>query len=161
MMMGFPTGESSYQQAIRGDRGVWADKFHLYSIGRRNGHLSVTLLKNSRETQERLQSVAGAPSPLATLKVQLETDRGALPQNKTMPTVNVRYFALFRERAGCDRERLITSAETVGELYAELQPRLGLEPTQVRGAVNGEFVQQDHRLTEGDEVVFVPPVAGG
>ena len=78
-----------------------------------------------------------------------------------MPTVNVKYFALFRERAGCDGERLTTGATTAGELYAELSPRLGLPATMVRAAVNGEFVEDDHALREGDEVVFVPPVAGG
>lgn len=78
-----------------------------------------------------------------------------------MPNVNVRYFALFRERAGCDGERLATSARNVGALYDELAPRLGLAPSLVRAAVNGEFVENDHALAEGDEVVFVPPVAGG
>ncbi len=78
-----------------------------------------------------------------------------------MPRVDVKYFALFRERAGCDGERLDTSAATVGDLYLELAPRLGLAPSMVRAAVNGEFVDDAHPLAEGDEVVFVPPVAGG
>jgi sulfur-carrier protein len=78
-----------------------------------------------------------------------------------VPTVNVRYFALFRERAGLDEERIETSASTVEALYAELQPRLGLDPKMVRAAVNGEFVENEHPLAEGDEIVFVPPVAGG
>ena len=78
-----------------------------------------------------------------------------------MPNVDVRYFALFRERAGCYGERLATSAATVGGLYEELSPRLGLASTLVRAAVNGEFVENDHGLKDGDEVVFVPPVAGG
>ena len=78
-----------------------------------------------------------------------------------MPTVNVRYFALFRERAGKDSEQIETSAPTVAALYAELQPRLGLDPKMVRAAVNGEFAENDRPLSDGDEVVFVPPVAGG
>jgi sulfur-carrier protein len=78
-----------------------------------------------------------------------------------MPNVEVRYFALFRERTGTDGERLATGAATVGELYGELSPRLGLDPRLVRAAVNGEFVEDGHPLAEGDEVVFVPPVAGG
>lgn len=75
--------------------------------------------------------------------------------------MDVTYFALFRERAGKDRERLSTSVGTVGALYEELSPRLGLDAKMVRAAVNGEFVENDHVLSEGDEVVFVPPVAGG
>lgn len=78
-----------------------------------------------------------------------------------MPTVDVRYFALFRERAGIGGERLVTGASTVADLYSELEPRLGLAPNLVRAAVNGDFVQNDHPLADGDEVVFVPPVAGG
>ena len=78
-----------------------------------------------------------------------------------MPNVDVRYFALFRERAGCDGERIATGAATVADLYTELQPRLGLPPDMVRAAVNGDFVENDRTLREGDEVVFVPPVAGG
>lgn len=78
-----------------------------------------------------------------------------------MPTIDVRYFALFRERAGCDGERITTHAQTTAELYAELAPRLGLDPSLVRAAVNGEFVDDPYSLHEGDEVVFVPPVAGG
>lgn len=78
-----------------------------------------------------------------------------------MPTVDVRYFALFRERAGVDGERISTDASTVADLYSELEPRLGLASNLVRAAVNGDFVQNDHPLKEGDEVVFVPPVAGG
>ena len=80
---------------------------------------------------------------------------------EAVPTVDVKYFALFRERAGRGAERLITPAGTVGALYEELSPRLGLEATMVRAAVNGEFVENDHALSDGDEVVFVPPVAGG
>ncbi|RYG27079.1 molybdopterin converting factor subunit 1 [bacterium] len=83
------------------------------------------------------------------------------PYNRNVPTVDVRYFALFRERAGRDEERIETSAATVDALYAELQPRLGLDPQMVRAAVNGEFVENDQPLKDGDEVVFVPPVAGG
>lgn len=78
-----------------------------------------------------------------------------------MPNVDIRYFALFRERAGRDEERLLTDATTVGQLYGELEPRLGLAPNLVRAALNGEFVDNDHPIAEGDEVVFVPPVAGG
>ena len=47
------------------------------------------------------------------------------------------------------------------DLYAELRPRLGLDPSMVRAAVNGEFADDGHPLADGDEVVFVPPVAGG
>ena len=49
----------------------------------------------------------------------------------------------------------------MGALYESLSPRLGLAAARVRAAVNGEFVEDGHALRDGDEVVFVPPVAGG
>jgi molybdopterin synthase sulfur carrier subunit len=77
-----------------------------------------------------------------------------------MTTVTVKYFALFRERAGCESEQR-SAPNDVASLYRELQPRLGLEPRLVRAAVNGEFVSFDRVLSDNDEVVFIPPVAGG
>ena len=58
-------------------------------------------------------------------------------------------------------ERLARPDESVGELYRSLLPRLALDPSLVRAAVNGEFVENDHPLAEGDRVTFIPPVAGG
>ena len=93
-------------------------------------------------------------------KTQATPESGG-PYRERMPTVDVKYFALFRERMGKDEERIETDAATVAGLYTQLQSRLGLAPEAVRAAVNGEFVADDHPLKEGDEVVFVPPVAGG
>jgi molybdopterin synthase sulfur carrier subunit len=80
-----------------------------------------------------------------------------------MKTVHVQYFALLREQRGLSREAVPTSAATAGELYRELQTRhaLSLEPTQLRVAVNGEFAAWTTPLTEGAQLVFIPPVAGG
>ena len=78
-----------------------------------------------------------------------------------MPKVNVMYFAVFRERAGKSGETVDSSATTVGDLYLSLMPKLALSPNLVRAAVNGEFVENDYAIAEGDTVVFIPPVAGG
>jgi len=60
-------------------------------------------------------------------------------------------------------ESIGIAADTPRELYALLRTRHGftLGPELVRAAVNGGFTSMDHRLTTGDTVVFIPPVAGG
>lgn len=78
-------------------------------------------------------------------------------------TITVRYFALFREQSRLGTETLATASTTPGELYAELatRHRFTLSINLVRAAVNREFRPMDSALADGDEVVFVPPVAGG
>ncbi len=78
-------------------------------------------------------------------------------------TVTVRYFAVLRDHRGVPQESVDTRAPNVGQLYLELgeSHSFPLSATQVRFAVNGSYVPSDHVLKDGDEVVFIPPVAGG
>lgn len=80
-----------------------------------------------------------------------------------MPRVQLRYYALLREQAGRSAETVESPARTPAELYAELAARHGfrLAQTQVQVAVNSTFADWNRALAEGDEVVFIPPVAGG
>jgi molybdopterin converting factor subunit 1 len=80
-----------------------------------------------------------------------------------MPRVTLQYFALLREQAGRPGETVDTAADTPAELYAELSTRhrFRLSAAQLRVAVNSAFSEWDRRLVDGDEVVFIPPVAGG
>ena len=75
----------------------------------------------------------------------------------------VKYYALLREQAGCEEENLATSSETVLQLFYELKEthEFSLTIEQLRVAVNGGFVSWENVITSGDEVVFIPPVAGG
>jgi molybdenum cofactor guanylyltransferase len=77
--------------------------------------------------------------------------------------LRVQYFALMREQAGRSEEILDTAAATPAELYAELATRYGftLAPKQLKVAVNSEFSEWSRPLAAGDDVVFIPPVAGG
>ncbi|HWW20524.1 MAG TPA: NTP transferase domain-containing protein [Steroidobacteraceae bacterium] len=77
--------------------------------------------------------------------------------------LNVRYFAMLREQAGCSFEQLQTRAVTPADLYEELRQRHGLtlKPQFLRVAVNDEFGDWNLTLADGDTVVFLPPVAGG
>ncbi len=80
-----------------------------------------------------------------------------------MKTVRVQYFALLREQRGLSQETLSTAAPDAAALYAELRARHGftLPPERLRAAVNGEFAAWPAPLKDGDEIVFIPPVAGG
>ena len=80
-----------------------------------------------------------------------------------MPRVTLQYYALLREQAGRPNETVDTKADTPAALYAELaaRHRFRLPAAQLRVAVNSAFSDWDRRLADGDEVVFIPPVAGG
>jgi molybdopterin converting factor subunit 1 len=80
-----------------------------------------------------------------------------------MPRVNLHYYALLREQAGRQTESVDTDAGTPAALYAELAAKHGfsLPASQLKVAVNAAFTDWERRLDDGDEVVFIPPVAGG
>jgi molybdopterin converting factor subunit 1 len=80
-----------------------------------------------------------------------------------MARVHLRYYALLREQAGRQTETVETAAPTPEALYAELAARHGfrLAQSQLKVAVNATFTDWSRPLTDGDEVVFIPPVAGG
>lgn len=80
-----------------------------------------------------------------------------------MARIRLRYFALLRDQAGCGGETLDTTATDTGALYDELAARHGftLTRSQLRVAVNAEFADWCRSLADDDEVVFIPPVAGG
>lgn len=80
-----------------------------------------------------------------------------------MKTVRIQYFAQLREERGLVEEDYATEAEDAAALYEELASRHGFTvPTSALCvAVNGAFAQRDARLSPGDVVVFLPPVAGG
>ena len=78
-------------------------------------------------------------------------------------TLRIKYYALLREQAGRNEERLVTSAATPAELYAELSRRypFSLAREQLKVAVNAEFADWTAALKDDDSIVFIPPVAGG
>ncbi len=80
-----------------------------------------------------------------------------------MKTIAVSYYAVLREQRGLSRESVHTDAATAAELYDELRARHGftLESRLVKVAVNGAFQPLDIELKGGEDLVFIPPVAGG
>lgn len=78
-------------------------------------------------------------------------------------TLTVRYFASLRDHRGVSQETLETPPTSVLQLYLSLNEKhqFPLSPAQVRYVVNGAYVDPSETLQSGDEVVFIPPVAGG
>lgn len=77
--------------------------------------------------------------------------------------IQVQYFAALREQRGLNAETLETQARTAGDLYEVLRQRhnFSLTPNLVRASINLRVLPLETELAEGDEVVFIPPVAGG
>jgi molybdopterin converting factor small subunit len=80
-----------------------------------------------------------------------------------MKTLTIEYYALLREQAGTQTQRISCDAINPAQLYAQLSGEHGfsLPADQLRAVVNEEFVNWEHELKDGDRVVFIPPVAGG
>jgi molybdopterin converting factor subunit 1 len=81
--------------------------------------------------------------------------------------LQVRLFAVLRERAGRDRVEIelaegATVAEALRALRAESAPLAeALEAMPVVMAVNRSYVDEDATLAGGDELALIPPVSGG
>jgi len=83
--------------------------------------------------------------------------------------VKVLYFAWLKEKTGTAQEDLDLpdGVSDVAGLVAWLKGRgpgysdAFADEAVVRVAVNQEHVDTDHKLGNGDEVAFFPPVTGG
>jgi molybdopterin converting factor subunit 1 len=79
--------------------------------------------------------------------------------------VNLLYFASFRDAAGrAEEARELPDGARVADLWRQVAgeiPLLTAYPVMPPAAVNHEYVDGDTELHDGDEVAFLPPVAGG
>ena len=79
--------------------------------------------------------------------------------------IRVLYFAVFRERLGRDGESLeLAEGATVSDAIATLatpHPVIAQLRGKFRVAVKEEFADDTTALAERDELVLIPPVAGG
>lgn len=79
--------------------------------------------------------------------------------------IQLLHFASFREAVGRDEEaRDVPEGTRVGELWKRLAGEVPLFSRYVApppAAVNREYASPDTVLRDGDEVAFLPPVAGG
>lgn len=76
-------------------------------------------------------------------------------------TIEVKYFASLRDRLGRAGDRLeAMDGLTVAGVWAALWPDTPLSPNML-AAVNLDYADLQHPVTDGDEVAFFPPVTGG
>ncbi|MDB4985204.1 MAG: MoaD family protein [Myxococcaceae bacterium] len=80
--------------------------------------------------------------------------------------VRVIYFAAARELAGCAAEELAHTSHELAlsqfvRLLGERKPKLASYLERMRFAINGELANTEVLVRDGDEVVVLPPVAGG
>jgi molybdopterin converting factor subunit 1 len=80
--------------------------------------------------------------------------------------VTVKLFAILKDRIGSDELKFSAAAGTVSdllELIAREYPALSdvLSPDRIVVSVNQEFVKQEARIQDGDEVALMPPFSGG
>lgn len=85
--------------------------------------------------------------------------------NKSKMKVNVRFFALYRERAGLRELPLeLPVGSTVSRLVAEVRrlfPDLAPPTVDIVVGVNAEYAGPDTLLSESDDIALIPPVSGG
>ena len=79
--------------------------------------------------------------------------------------VRLLYFAILRDIAGTSEAMVeIPEGTRAAELWNQLRSRhrelAGYERPPMT-AINESYVEADTLLHEGDEVAFIPPVAGG
>ncbi len=89
------------------------------------------------------------------------SEEAGLPES----SVRLLFFARCRELAGCEElEVPLASPIALGELMETLRlrvPALQALPPGVAIAVNRRVAGPSRTVTPGDEVAFLPPVAGG
>jgi molybdopterin converting factor subunit 1 len=80
-------------------------------------------------------------------------------------TVRVRLFATLRERLGATALELeLPSGACVADAWQRLvarEPELAPLRGRLGAAVNRSYAPFEAPLADGDEIAFIPPVAGG
>jgi len=80
--------------------------------------------------------------------------------------VTVKFFASLRETTGLSEQvldsPLVEKLEscTVAEIWSITTDDLEIPPNTLV-AINMDYVEFDHKVSDGDEVAFFPPVSGG
>ena len=79
--------------------------------------------------------------------------------------VKVLFFGVARDLTGVGQDQVdLRDGEQLGDLWRRYErrfPRLAEMSGSLVAAVNEELADRSHRLSEGDEVAFLPPVSGG
>ena len=83
----------------------------------------------------------------------------------TTITITVKLFAAYQEACGVPELQLEieqgAAVALVRDRLIEEHPQLTQWHDLTRFGINLQFVDPDHPLQDGDEVVLIPPVSGG
>lgn len=140
--------ESSFSETVK--QAVKNDHYCPRSLlGKSNLHL--LSLKNKH-------ALMNANTPAEKLEV-----KSILNDSRTEKKIQLRYFAQLKEIAEKESENMLTESVTPAGLYEELKSRYQFphKQKQLMVAINEDFASWETILQDGDEVVFIPPVAGG
>jgi molybdopterin converting factor subunit 1 len=79
--------------------------------------------------------------------------------------INVRFFALVRDRVGVPQTELAleqgSSVAQAIEIIGERFPSLVTLLPRIGYALNQSYVDRTEILSDGDELALIPPVSGG
>lgn len=76
-------------------------------------------------------------------------------------TITVKFFASLREQIGISEQSVNkVNNGTVAEIWSQSTNNADIPPNTLV-AVNMDYVDLNHRVEDGDEVAFFPPVTGG
>jgi MoaE-MoaD fusion protein len=79
--------------------------------------------------------------------------------------IRVRLFAILRQQAGWrERQLELPAGASIADAWRSLTaqyPAISSSRDVVRFARNGAYAPADEKLVDGDELVLIPPVAGG
>lgn len=82
-----------------------------------------------------------------------------------MISITLKLFAVYQDVLGCpDMTLTLPKGTTVQDLCDRIcgqHPTLKQWQSLTRFGINLQFVAADTPLSDGDEVVFIPPVSGG
>lgn len=117
-------------------------------------------LENANAPDESARA-SGGVAPLDTAPPETKRECDACPP-KTRP-VEVRLYAILREKAGASELKIETAAHTARDLFEELRRCFGWDwpAERFRVAIGDRFVEWTHPVTARDVVHVIPPVAGG
>ena len=106
-------------------------------------------------------------SPTTLLNANTKADsveiRHILDDTQMEKTLTLQYFAQLRDITGKDSEQVNSMSSTASGLYEELRTRYAFpyKQKQLMLAINDDFSPWEQELQANDNVVFIPPVAGG
>ncbi|WP_018969156.1 NTP transferase domain-containing protein [Rubritalea marina] len=121
-------------------------------------HILHHKIKTQSMQPDQPHALDNANSPADALEV-----RAHLSGARVEKSIQVRYFAQLKEIANKDAEEWKTSSVTPSGIYEELKAKYQFphKQKQLMVAINDDFADWATPVKEGDELVFIPPVAGG